>query len=278
MAQALTIRSDFMGEHSLVLALSALAHLGLFALLILNLSLIPRPPPQPMRLAIEATVVDARTLQRPAAEEERRREAEERRQQDELQQRQVEERRIEEQQRQQEQVKLAEVKRQEQAELKRRDEDRRRLEAEKIRQAKVEQDRQDTERQKREAAEAKRKAESERRQAQTKADLARQMAEEEEQVAAEDSGLGAQYKAIIEQKIRRNWTQPASARPGDSCVVNVQQIPGGEVISVKVENCTGDTAFARSVEVAVLRSSPLPLPPDPRLFDRNLQLTFKPQE
>jgi colicin import membrane protein len=42
-------------------------------------------------------------------------------------------------------------------------------------------------------------------------------------------------------------------------------------------NCTGDAAFARSVETAVLRSSPLPPPPNPALFDRNLLFNFKPE-
>jgi len=32
-----------------------------------------------------------------------------------------------------------------------------------------------------------------------------------------------------------------------------------------------------SVEAAVYRASPLPPPPDPRLFERNLLLTFEPR-
>jgi colicin import membrane protein len=31
-----------------------------------------------------------------------------------------------------------------------------------------------------------------------------------------------------------------------------------------------------SIEAAVYRASPLPPPPDPGLFDRNLKITFKP--
>ena len=40
----------------------------------------------------------------------------------------------------------------------------------------------------------------------------------------------------------------------------------------------GDEVVVRSIEAAVYRSSPLPLPPDPQLFERNLRFTFKPEQ
>ena len=56
------------------------------------------------------------------------------------------------------------------------------------------------------------------------------------------------------------------------------ELVGGEIVSAVAVNCSGDAAFARSVEVAVLRSSPLPLPTNPRLFERNLLFNFKPEQ
>ena len=53
---------------------------------------------------------------------------------------------------------------------------------------------------------------------------------------------------------------------------------GGEVVDVKVGRCNGDEAVRRSLEAAAYRASPLPQPPDPALFDRNLVVTFRPQE
>jgi colicin import membrane protein len=58
----------------------------------------------------------------------------------------------------------------------------------------------------------------------------------------------------------------------------VTQVPGGEVTNVRVGTCNGDQAVRDSIEAAVYRASPLPPPPDPALFERNLELTFKPTD
>ena len=83
------------------------------------------------------------------------------------------------------------------------------------------------------------------------------------------------YKQAIKQRVERNWIRPISAEDWYSCEVLVDQIPGGEVTNVLVERCDGDAAFQRSVKNAVYKSSPLPDPPDPALFDRKLKFTFK---
>jgi colicin import membrane protein len=72
--------------------------------------------------------------------------------------------------------------------------------------------------------------------------------------------------------------RPASARQGISCTVLVKQIPGGEVVEARVTSCNGDAAVVRSIEAAVLRASPLPLPANPALFERNLQFEFRPDD
>jgi colicin import membrane protein len=61
-------------------------------------------------------------------------------------------------------------------------------------------------------------------------------------------------------------------------VVEVTQVPGGEVTGARVTQCNGDAAVRQSIENAVYRASPLPDPPDPALFERNLVLRFKPNE
>jgi colicin import membrane protein len=83
---------------------------------------------------------------------------------------------------------------------------------------------------------------------------------------------------MIQARIQRNWIRPASARPGLRCTVNVQQIPGGEVVGASIASCNGDDAVRQSIVSAVLRSSPLPAPPDPALFERNLVIEFVPEE
>jgi colicin import membrane protein len=80
--------------------------------------------------------------------------------------------------------------------------------------------------------------------------------------------------AQIRQKIQRNWSAPASAGAELKCSVRVRQVPGGEVVGVTILSCNGDDAVRRSVEAAIYRSSPLPEPSDPNLFDRNILLNL----
>ena len=104
-----------------------------------------------------------------------------------------------------------------------------------------------------------------------------QMEFETKRRTAVDSGLMAQYVALVQQKIVRNWNRPPSAREGLECRVSVKQIPGGEVVAVKILSCNGDQAVERSIEAAIRKASPLPDPPDPTLFQRDLEILFVPQ-
>jgi len=156
------------------------------------------------------------------------------------------------------------------------------------RRAREKQQREDTERkekaeadrQAREKAEqvAKQKAADDLQRSQRQAELRAQLAAEERLVAAQSSGAMSQYLAQIRGRIERAWIRPASARAGLSCEVRVTQVQGGEVVGVQVGACNGDEAVRQSIEAAAYRASPLPLPSDPALFDRNLVVTFKPEE
>ena len=98
---------------------------------------------------------------------------------------------------------------------------------------------------------------------------------ERERLALLDAGR-SEYIAQIEDKIERNWLRPPGTASGLKCVVRVSQIPEGEVVQAEIEESSGNIAFDRSVEDAVLRSSPLPIPKDPSLFDRHIVITFEP--
>jgi colicin import membrane protein len=121
------------------------------------------------------------------------------------------------------------------------------------------------------AADLKTKAERE-------AELRRQLADEEHVSAVEASPARAQYIARLSSKIQNAWIKPSSARAGLDCIVNITQIPGGEVTTAHVSQCNGDAAARQSIENAVYRASPLPPPPDPALFERNLVIHFHPDE
>ena len=126
----------------------------------------------------------------------------------------------------------------------------------------------------REATAATAKAEA----AREAAERRRELEEDEHQFEATDSGAMAQYATIIRQKVERNWVRPPGAKPGLECEVLVTQIPGGQVVEVRMGVCNADDAVRRSIEAAVLRASPLPPPDDAALFERNLRFTFKPEQ
>jgi colicin import membrane protein len=154
-------------------------------------------------------------------------------------------------------------------------------------QAKKAQEKADAERKAREAADAKKKADEKRladekqkadqqAAADREADLRRSLDQELRQEAARSSGALASWQSQITARIQRAWLRPASARSGIECVLNVTQVPGGEVTNVRIGTCNGDQAVRESIEAAVYRASPLPPPPDPSLFERSLVITFRP--
>jgi len=127
------------------------------------------------------------------------------------------------------------------------------------------------------AAAAKKAAEEKARQA-SEAELRRRLEAEERGNALRNSDQANRWHASIVAKIERAWIKPGSARPGVTCIVSVSQVPGGEVTAVRVISCSiEDAGLRQSVENAVYGASPLPPPPDPALFERNLELTFAPQ-
>lgn len=245
-------------------------------------------PPPPPTLAIEGTVVDTKDLQpvqpkseplpKPPEPEPPPPEPEPPPPEDqgppsptpeEIQQREQEERRVQEERialekKQQEEKEAAERQAREEAERKRQQEQR---EAEQKRIAD----------QKRKAEE-KRKADEEKARAARESELRKSLEEEERLNALRSSSAMVSWVQQIANRIQRAWLRPPSARPGIDCVVHVTQVPGGAVTSVKVGECNGDAAVRQSIEDAVLRASPLPPPPDPALFERDLDIRFRPTD
>ncbi len=178
--------------------------------------------------------------------------------------RQLEEQRLAEQ-RQAEEREAAEKKAREEAEAKRREEEKR-AEAKRVAEAKTR------------AEEKRRQDEENRLREQRESELRRQLEAEERVMAARSSGAMSSWIGQIQARVQRAWLRPPTARAGIECIVYVTQVPGGEVTNVRVGTCNGDQAVRDSIEAAVYRASPLPPPPDPALFERNLELTFKPTD
>jgi len=128
------------------------------------------------------------------------------------------------------------------------------------------------------AAAERRAAAEEKQRAEREAELRRQLAAEENAQRARASGQGAAWAAAIQARIQRAWIRPESARAGLDCTVIVNQVPGGEVTGVRIAACNGDEVVRQSIEAAVYRASPLPPPPDPALFERTIEVRFRPNE
>jgi colicin import membrane protein len=219
----------------------------------------PKPKPKPKPEPVVDTAATERA--RIAAEQEKRRH-------DAL----IEQQRLEELRRQQEAEEQR--KREEEARRQREEEARRARE----REAELERRRQEQELERQREIERQR-AENERRRREAEAaSLAAAIAEEDERMRAMSSNEMAAYQFALQQKVLRNWARPASARAGLDCLVAVRQTATGDVISADVVSCNGDAATERSIEAAVKKASPLPLPDNPVLFDPNLRFRFIPEQ
>ncbi len=262
--------------------LSVLVHAAIVAGLIygvVKFGETPKPQAKPS-LAIEAEVVDQSQVEaemRKLQQEEQRKEQErlenERRAEQVRQEREAEEQRLADLRKQREVEEETDRQRKTQeAERQRVAEQEAKRKAEAAKKAAAEKKRKD------EAAAKRKEAEDAKQRAEREAELRRRMAEEEARASAVDAGLLEQYIAQIQARIQRAWIRPPSARAGLNCVVYVTQDPSGEVVSVRVGECNGDDIVRQSIETAVYRASPLPLPSDRSLFERNLRLNFKPDD
>ena len=84
------------------------------------------------------------------------------------------------------------------------------------------------------------------------------------------------YRNAIAAKVSRYWQRSPATRDNFDCLVRVDQMPDGEVISAKVTRSCGSAALDRSVEAAVRKASPLPMPEDPDIFERAIEFRFRP--
>ena len=140
------------------------------------------------------------------------------------------------------------------------------------------------------AAETKRLAEQKKRREQELAAINKQrlasLEKEETELRAEAqrmkrarelSRLIAEYQIAIRNKIERYWRRPLDYQDTAECTVLVRQSSQGVVENVIVEDCTGNDVFRKSVENAVWKANPLPMPPSPDLFDQEVRFTFSPR-
>ena len=86
------------------------------------------------------------------------------------------------------------------------------------------------------------------------------------------------YAAKIRGKIKGNVVLPRAVQGNPEAIFKVTQLPTGEVIDVKISKSSGNKALDEAIERAIRKSDPLPLPDQPGLFERVLELKYKPYD
>tara|TARA_Y100001934_G_scaffold236712_1_gene288403 strand:+ start:3203 stop:4135 length:933 start_codon:yes stop_codon:yes gene_type:complete len=116
---------------------------------------------------------------------------------------------------------------------------------------------------------------------QAEAEIRRQ---EEAAAAAEAAEKAAQmtaeYQDLIRAQVASVWNYPPNVSAELEVEVRLVMVPTGEVISANVTRSSGNDALDRSVEQAILKASPLPVPDDIRVFEQNfrrLTMKFRPE-
>ena len=84
------------------------------------------------------------------------------------------------------------------------------------------------------------------------------------------------YIGKIRDKIRGNTVLPPGIQGNPEAIFKVTQLPSGEIIDIKLSKSSGNKALDDAIERAIKKSDPLPLPDQPSLFERVLELKYKP--
>lgn len=92
--------------------------------------------------------------------------------------------------------------------------------------------------------------------------------------------LTAEHQDIIRAQVAAAWRYPPNVTPDMEVEVRLMMVPTGEVISATVTKSSGHQALDRSVEQAIMKASPLSVPNDIRVFEKNfrtLTMKFRPE-
>ncbi|MDD2667478.1 TonB C-terminal domain-containing protein [Zoogloea sp.] len=93
--------------------------------------------------------------------------------------------------------------------------------------------------------------------------------------AARNKAIEA-YVEKIRAKVKGNIVLPPGVSNDPFAIFYVDQLPDGSVIEVRLKRSTGNAQLDAAIERAIQKSSPLPKPDKPELFNRTLELKFYP--
>ena len=94
-----------------------------------------------------------------------------------------------------------------------------------------------------------------------------------------DPGLMQAYVNAISAAVKAQWQRPSSVPSGQLCPIHIQQLPGGKVVSAKVDSsCEFNDAGQRSIEEAVMNAQPLPYKGFESVFNSDLLFKFRSED
>ena len=96
--------------------------------------------------------------------------------------------------------------------------------------------------------------------------------------AAARARAEADYVRRIQTKVKGNVILPPDMAGNPEAIFDVMQLPTGEIIDAVLRKSSGLRAYDDAVHRAIVKSSPLPRPDRPELFQRTLTLKFRPQD
>lgn len=105
----------------------------------------------------------------------------------------------------------------------------------------------------------------------------RAMADADQKAAGRKSAENTWVGKIV-LKVRGNVVLPPGIQGNPEAVFEVTLLPTCEVIGVRLKRSSGNGALDAAIERALLKSSPLPKPDDPAVFQRILEIKYRPYE
>lgn len=87
------------------------------------------------------------------------------------------------------------------------------------------------------------------------------------------------YKSLILNAIGRQWNMPANVNKNLSAQFQINLDANGNVLSIQLLKSSSDAVLDRSVQLAIQKASPLPIPSSPDLLSsfKELRLTVRPE-
>ena len=85
------------------------------------------------------------------------------------------------------------------------------------------------------------------------------------------------YIDKVRSRIRSHIVLPPNIPGNPEAIFIVRQLPSGDIIGEpRMVRSSGHKAYDEAIMRAIKKSSPLPKPDDPSLFQRELELRFRP--